>query len=235
MVVSDSPALSLQQWLIPFALIAGAAVLTWFLATLPRPKPHWALFGSWLLCAAAALFVVNVVRSPLKNEVGRDDAAQLFTISWFVLLTSAMAAGSLWNVFVWDTGSTELSAFVKIPPEVWVLGGIAVLSNVGVRAAFALSTKPGKYEVRSTPDRLSGLMTLPLDSDGSGKMAAAQYVVFNMLGLVVYGVAIARLFGSVVGSNPVGTFPTIPSEVLGLMAVSGGGLVISSAVPSRGR
>jgi hypothetical protein len=232
---ANARAVSLKQLLMPLALIASAAVLTWFLATNAGPRPHWALFSSWFLCAAASVTVVSAVQSPLKNEVGRDDAAHLFTISWFVLLTSAMAAGSLWNVFVWDPKSTELSAFVKIPPEVWILGGIAILSNVGVRAAFALSPKQKKYDVQSSPNRVSELMTLPLDSEGSGKMAAAQYVVFNVLGLVVYGVAIARLFGTVVGSAQVGAFPKIPSEVLGLMAVSGAGLVISSTVPSSDR
>lgn len=221
---------TLRQLALPILLILAAAVLTAFV-TAREMSPQIALFLSWALCAAAALSVVNATPAPLKNEVGRDDAAHMFTISWFVLLVSGMAAGSLWNVFVIAPSSNDFNAFVTVPPEVWILGGITILTNVGVRAAFAISPKPDKHNVRHTNNRIAELITTPLDDDGSAKMGAAQYVVFNLIALVVYGVAIARLFAAVTGTGTVPAFPGIPAEVLGLMAVSGAGLVATNAVP----
>lgn len=221
------PAVALRALAGPIILVLAGASLT----SLTR-NPQVALFGSWVLCAAAALSVVRAVPAALRNEVGRDDAAHLFTIAWFILLTSAMAAGSLWNVSLWTyKPDVPLDAFVSVPSSVWILGGITILSNVGVRAAFAVSQKADKYKVERSPNWMAELMTTPLDDDGSARMGAAQFVVFNVLGLIVYGVAVARIFGALPEGAPVPEFPEIPPEVLGLMAVSGGGIVASSAVP----
>lgn len=222
---------ALSRLVVPGGLVILAAVLAGAVSARDIPLPALALYGGWLLCAIAAVAIVHAVRAPLKNEVGRDDAAHLFTIAWFVLLTSGMAAGSLWNVFVQAPGAPTLKAFVAVPASVWILGGITLLSNLGVRASFAASDKPEKYFVQPSPNRVAALMTTPLDDDGSAKMTAAQYVVFNLVALIVYGVAIARRFWAVTGQGEVGAFPEIPAEILGLMAVSGAGLVTSSAVP----
>ncbi|MBK7464715.1 MAG: DUF2778 domain-containing protein [Betaproteobacteria bacterium] len=223
--------LMLRQLVLPLALMVAAVMVHW----LASGSPGVALFFGWILCAMAATRVVMAVQDPLANEVGRYDAAHLFTIAWFVLLTSAMASGSLWNVFVWRTDTTTLNAFINVPASVWILGGITLLSNVGIRLTFALSQKPNQLEKEPLQSKLDEIVTPPLDSDGSTKMASAQYVLFNLLALVVYGVAIARMFALATAGEPLGSFPAIPDEVLGLFAVSAGGFVVTSAVPGLRR
>lgn len=219
---------TLQQLGLPLGLVVVATGIHWF----GRDYPGVALFIGWLLCAIAAITVVKAVQEPLTNEVGRYDAAHLFTIAWFVLLTSAMASGSLWNICAWNSTATQLNAFVDVPPGVWILGGITLLSNVGIRTAFALSTGPDKLNIAPGPTAMDDIVKPPLDPDGSTKMAAAQYVIFNLLALVVYAIAIARVFSVVKVGELVGTFPAIPEEMLGLFAVSAGGFVVTSATPA---
>lgn len=56
-------------------------------------------------------------------------------------------------------------------------------------------------------------------------------LLMNVIAIVVYAVAISRLFHTVSGTSPVPDFPTIPAEVLSLIGVSAGGFLVASSVP----
>lgn len=74
------------------------------------------------------------------------------------------------------------------------------------------------------------LMSSPLDTGGKPQMGIAQFLMLNAIGLLVYGMANARIYGSVTVGQMVHGFPEIPAEVLALMVLSAGGMVVVSAV-----
>lgn len=80
--------------LLPAGLVIVAAVIVHVV------EPQVELYTGCLFCASAPIAVVAMA-GPLENEVGRVDAAHLFSAAWFVLLTSSLAAGSLWNISMW--------------------------------------------------------------------------------------------------------------------------------------
>ena len=74
------------------------------------------------------------------------------------------------------------------------------------------------------------LMSSPLDTGGKPQMGIAQFLMLNAIGLLVYGMAIARIYGRVTVGQMVHGFPEIPAEVLALMGLGAGGKVVVSAV-----
>jgi hypothetical protein len=209
--------------LMPAGLLIVAAVIVNAVT-----NPQVSLFVGWLFCALAALAVVTMA-SPLEDEVGRLDAAQIFTAAWFVLLSSSMTAGSLWNTSIW-VPPAEMRAFVKVPADVWVLAGVTLGANLGVRIAFSLNKNLNRSNLK-TGDRLQQLFMSPLDMQGKPNMAIAQYVLMNVVAIVVYAVAIFQLFYSIGEKIPVPDFPTIPAEVLSLIGVSAGGFLVANSIP----
>ena len=74
------------------------------------------------------------------------------------------------------------------------------------------------------------LMSSPLNTGGKPQTGIAQFLMLNAIGLLVYGMAIARIFGRVTVGQMVHGFPEIPAEVLALMGLGAGGKVVGSAV-----
>ena len=74
------------------------------------------------------------------------------------------------------------------------------------------------------------LMSSPLNTGGKPQTGIAQFLMLNAIGLLVYGLAIARIFGSVTVRQMVHGFPEIPAEVLAWMGLSAAGMVVVSAV-----
>lgn len=145
-----------------------------------------------------------------------------------------MAAASLWNIFQWagpagclgnPPAACLLTAYVSIPKDVWVLAGITLTANFGVRLAFRLNRGEAKSSRHDKIQKVRQLMSSPLDLDAKPQMGIAQYLMLNMVGILVYGIAIARIFGVVKVRESVGSFPSIPPEMLSLMGISAGALV----------
>ena len=208
-----------------------AAVLEYHLQTHPGP----ALFLAWLLMAVAVLLLLIRVKDVLRNDAGLLDAAELVTLAWFVLLSSALGAASLWNVFAWKPGGPTLDAFVTIPGQLWVMAGLPLIANIGVRVAYALRGAGAVHAVHAVHavagiPPMQQLLASPLSRSVTPRMGNAQYLMLNMVILIVYAIAIGRLFSAVVVGGAVGDFPGIPEQVLALVGVSVGGFVATAAL-----
>lgn len=205
----------MNYWLKLLA-ITGPLVLAGLLDWWLPGYPQLGLFIGCLLCATATVSLLLFVDRPLTHEVGRDDAAHAITAAWFVLLISSMAAASLWNIFQWPgpaccpanpPAACLLTAYVSIPKEVWVLAGITLTANFGVRLAFRLNRGEARSSRNDDIPKVQQLMSSPLDLDAKPQMGIAQYLMLNMVGILVYGIAIARIFGVVNVRESVGRFP----------------------------
>lgn len=205
-----------------------AAFLEYHLQTHPGP----ALFLAWLLMAIAVLILLVRVKDLLRNDAGLLDAGELVTLAWFVLLSSALGAASLWNVYAWKTGGATLDAFVTIPGRLWVMAGLPLIANFGVRLAYSLrgARAAGAVAGASAAPPMQQLLASPLGHSLQPRMGNAQYLMLNMVVLIVYAIAIGRLFSAVVVGGQVGTFPDIPEAVLALVGVSVGGFVATTAI-----
>lgn len=215
----------LGQLLLPLGAMLLAAFLEFHLQRHPEP----ALFLAWLLMAIAALLLLIRVKDALRNEAGLLDAAELVTLAWFMLLSSALGAASLWNVYAWKPGDATLGAFVTIPGQLWVMAGLPLIANFGVRLAFSM--RGGAVRTAAMVPPMQQLLASPLDPAAKPQMGNAQYMILNLIVLLVYAIAIARLFSAVVVGGTVGSFPDIPEEVLALIGVSVGGFVATTAIP----
>jgi hypothetical protein len=187
-----------------------------------------ALFSSWALMAIAALLLLTHVTNLLRNAGGKLDAAELVTLAWFVLLSSALGAASLWNVYHGTFSQKELTAFVDIPTRLWVMAGLPLLANVGTEAVYRLRGLHAVHAAAVTPP-MQQLLSSPLDSTDRAQMGNAQYLMLNLIVLIVYAIAIARLFGEIVPGKTILAFPDLPETILALIGVSVGGYVATTA------
>jgi hypothetical protein len=85
----------------------------------------WGAGGSAVLSFLASLGITPW--RALLDDYNRGNLQQAITTSWFVLLSSALLAGSFINIFAWTPAQNAVAPFfVRIDASVWVLAGIAL-------------------------------------------------------------------------------------------------------------
>lgn len=106
-----------KQHVAKLVIVAGRPVIA--VSENAVADPQVALHTGWLVCTFAPIAVVAMA-GPIENELGRLrlDAAQLFIAAGFVLLTSSVAAGSLWNDSVWAPAKKPELAFIYVPAAI---------------------------------------------------------------------------------------------------------------------
>jgi hypothetical protein len=177
------------------------------------------------------------LRTALLDSRNRYSLPNLITVCWFVTIVSAYLSTALGNIHLWDPSKTNsLPISIIVPNSIWVLAGIVGVSVVGTNIIISekmKSTGSGVYKPATTADaKMSDLVTYDEDSvRDKTDLAALQQLLFQIVAVIVYVVALGRLMVSTGPAKTITEFPVIPEGFLALLGVSTLTALANRAIP----
>lgn len=245
--------------LLSFGVFLVSLIVAVVLA-LSRQTPPSRLF-SWLLIAVGVLAVLIAVSRPgrpfnglLVDETNRFNQPYVITMGWLLLVASGYMACSIWNVAAtWKPNpASPLPIAINVPDALWILAGVIgadVIADGIIRqqrrqreprpdqaaeAQRVNASTSGTLYVRPATEapKLSDLVTHgELGAQETLDPAAIQKLLFQIAAFVVYAVALGRLMYLTNVSEPIQSFPNIPTGFLTLLGVSTAVSIANSSVP----